>query len=336
MDSTDPNHIAEGRDSSRKDVAVFLKTLQKGPRLALYSYTDDIKAHFFVQENTDKAPVELIFRTYFDMNNVDRMGNKGRTINESAYLNQLYTLAQKYGVVDDSFQWDMEHGNYDNPFILKIVSKINGISKAQLQKQNVDAKSFRLFAGLALNSATTKPYSQYLIAGGKTHTSNLPAISFGANFFANPNTGKLIFRAEVMISQNQYRSDYLNLRDPYIPVNYTFNQLSIALAPQVIYNFYNADNLKIFAGFGVALTYYNYSNASFASQDGTVAAPNITQNNPYYFNKHAALVIFKAGVQFKKNLALFANYLTASSVSDDPYFQLRVNTIQVGLNYFFK
>jgi hypothetical protein len=335
MDSTDPNHISEGRDSSRKDVSVFLKVLQKGPRLALYTYVDDIKTRFFVQESTDKAPVELIFRTYFDMSNVDRESNKGRTINESAYLNQLYALAQKYGAVTDSFQWDIEHGNYDEHFILKTVTEINGISKTQFKQQNTNAKSIRLFAGLALNSTTTKPASEYLVAGGKTHTSNLPAVSFGVNFLANPNTGKLIFRVELGISENQYRSDYNNLVEPYIPVRYTFNQLNIALEPQIIYNFYNADNFKIFAGFGFALTYYKYSNASFASQDGTVSGPDITQDNPYFFNTYNTLAMLKAGVQFN-NLALFADYITASALSPEAYFQMNTTTVQVGVNYFFK
>ncbi len=59
-DITDINRIANGRDTSYRIDTVFLRILQKGKNVALYSYSDDIKTRFYIGEKPDYAPVELV------------------------------------------------------------------------------------------------------------------------------------------------------------------------------------------------------------------------------------------------------------------------------------
>jgi hypothetical protein len=334
MDATDPNHVGSGRDTSSKMAAIFLKVLQKGDRVTLYSYTDDIKTRFYIKEYADQNPVELIYRTYYD--NSASNPNNGSSIDENTYLKQLLALGQKYNVLNDSFQWDIDHSFYNKGSILKMTSLINGISKTDFQKYYNDKTKLNLFVGVALNSTNSKPQGAYLAAGGISHTSNLPAASVGIDFFANPNTGNLIFRVELTVGENQYKSAYITKISPYIPLNYSYTQLSVAPTPQIIYNIYNADNFKIYAGLGMALTFYSYSKASFGSQDGKTPVSQITESDPYNFNPFSTPILFEAGVKIGKNWGIGAEYLTASPVSHGDYFQINFSTLRVGINYFLK
>src|SRR5471030_3192533 len=80
MDITDINHIIDGRDTSFKMATVFLKVLQGGKYLALYSYADDLKNRFFIGEAPDYTPTELTYRLYYNMANVDVTSTRGRTV----------------------------------------------------------------------------------------------------------------------------------------------------------------------------------------------------------------------------------------------------------------
>ena len=325
-DITETNHIGEGKDTSTKITTVFLKVLQKGRNISLYSYTDAVKARYFVKDKTEPKPTELIYRVY-------RENKQG--LNDNTYLKQLFALAQKYNVFSDSFQWSIEHADYNSPDLLKITSQINGNSKTEKATQKSDAESFNLFVSAALSSTTIKASSDYKAAGGKDYTSALPALSFGINFFENPNTQKLVFRGELTVYGSHYKSLYNNQNTPYVPVNYSFNQLTIAFSPQILYNFYSSTSLKIYGAVGCSLTYYSYSNVIFGSQDGKTSGTNITENNPDGFSKYNTLVVIKAGVQFAKRWGIFADYITPAALSHDNYFQLNATTIQAGLAYYF-
>jgi hypothetical protein len=334
MDMIDPDRLSTGRDSSFKIATVFLKVLQKGDRLTVYSFADAVKTRFYIKESSDAAPVELVYKIYYN-NNASNAGDIGKSVEDNTYLKQLLSIGQKYNVWNDSFQWAIDHANYSKGGILNITSRINGLAKGFYDKQNRDQKDFDLFIGIALNSTTTKPAADYQRAGGGTYTSVLPAASFGINFFMNPTTRKLIFRGEIIIAENQYKSNYINKLEPYIPIKYSYNQLAVAFAPQAIYNIYNADNLKVFLDFGVALTLSKYSNEVYGSQDGKTPVNSINTNNPSDFSTYSTIILFKAGVQLNKKIGLFAAYQGASSVSNDVYFQLNYTSIQLGVNYFF-
>jgi hypothetical protein len=183
-------------------------------------------------------------------------------------MKQLFALANKYQVLDSGLQWDIEHAGYNKDGMLDIVSKINHISKADEKKLEGNAPAFNLFLGAGVNIAnfSTVTGSSFYSAGGRSQSSYLPAASFGVNIFANPNTRRLQLRIEAGITQGQYKYSYQLKVSPYIPFKASFNQLAISIAPQVLYNFYNAENFKIYGDFGVSFIRYSYSNAYLGSQ----------------------------------------------------------------------
>ncbi|HEY4197083.1 MAG TPA: hypothetical protein VGM63_16185 [Mucilaginibacter sp.] len=339
MDATDVNHINNGRDTSFRTATVFFKVLQKGANLALYSYTDDLKLRLYVGESPRYVPVELGYRIYYNYGAEASGQQRGATVNENTYMRQLFGFANKYQVLDNDLQASIEHTGYNGDGVLKIVSKVNHISKAEYQKAHTSgAHKFNLFLGVAANidNMTTSASSPYYNAGGRSVTSINPAVSFGINLFANPSTRQLQFRLELSANQSHYKSLYDSKVDPQIPTRASFDEFAFSFAPQLIYNFYNAENFKVYGGVGVVFSFFNFSNSYLGSQAQPNSATDIQTNNPYQFNGFDNSFLFKAGVQFSKNWGIFGQYESGVGITRNGYWALSSVSEQVGINYFFR
>jgi hypothetical protein len=124
-DITEINHLSVGRDSSFKTDTVFLKVLQKGKNLMIFSYSDDTKIRYFISANSVEKPVELIFRIYY---NSEYGNGQNRTSYENIYKSQLYDAAKKSNVMTEALKNQIKNAAYTQDDILKISSIINGIS----------------------------------------------------------------------------------------------------------------------------------------------------------------------------------------------------------------
>jgi hypothetical protein len=145
-DNTDPDRMIIGRDSGIRMDTVFLKVIQKGGNITLYSYTDAIKTRCFISENAHDTPKELIYRTYF--NSVESSAGR-RTVNENTYKGQLYLLGVKFNVMNKNLQAYIEKSEYSEHDILEVISKINGISADDFEKHHM-SKPKKLKLTLAL------------------------------------------------------------------------------------------------------------------------------------------------------------------------------------------
>lgn len=325
-DQTDPNKVVTDadRDTSFKVTTVFLKVLEKGDRLSLYSYKDDIKIRFFIGEAPGYGPKELVYRLT-------------RTNTEYTYRKQLAGAALKYNELTDNLTELIGRAEYSESDILAIISKINHINKAEYQKNHYSGPVFNFFVGAAVNIITTSPSPEgpYYAAGGKSYTSFGPAGAFGINMFANPATRRLQFRIELSVAQNNYKSFYNSLVVPYVPTEVIYNELTLSLSPQVIYNFYNADNFKIFAAVGMVISHYDFSDIYFGSQNHDGSEANVAANSPFLFNTQDDTFLLKAGVQFMRHLLIFGSVQSNVAGTRGQYFQLSSNYEQVGINYIF-
>lgn len=337
MDATDRDHISTFRDTSFRQATVFFKVLQKGHNLTLYSYADNLKQRFYIGEAPDYAPKELVYRLYYNYSGDNTNSQKGVTVNENTYMKQLFALANKYEVLNDGTQWDIEHAAYNSDDILKIVRQINHISKADFGKTNAaHGPVYNLFisAGVNINKITSPPGSAYTMGGGTSSSSNLPEFSIGANFFANPSTRQLQFRLEAGLALSQFKSLYPLKVSPYGPFEASFDMNTFSISPQIIYNFYNAENFKVYADIGMSLLFFSYSKPYLGPQDRS-PSPLDLSTNPYYFNKTDDGFLLKGGVQIHKNFGIFVQYQTSVSNTKGGYFGLTSIAEQVGLNYYF-
>jgi len=127
LDHINESSVLNERDTTFKIDTIFIQVLQRGEKMTLYSYSDNIKTRFYFTEKNDEMPQELGYRLYYNSEQVT--ATKGRTVNENTYMMQLYNLAQKYNVLNDKLQRMIEDSRYEKGYILDIVSKINGIGK---------------------------------------------------------------------------------------------------------------------------------------------------------------------------------------------------------------
>jgi hypothetical protein len=129
LDHISEQQVLNERDTSMRLDTVFLKVLQKGEKLSLYSFSDHIKTRFYITEKDGEMPVELGYRLYYDSGKVNIYTGTGRTVNEDTYMTQLYNIALKHGLMTPDMQHTIEWLRYTKSYILEVVNKINGVKK---------------------------------------------------------------------------------------------------------------------------------------------------------------------------------------------------------------
>jgi hypothetical protein len=133
-DNIDIDKIHAERDSTFRLDTVFLKVLQRGKNLVLYSYSDDVKTRYFISENSADSPQELTYRIYYDYNNSK---TTGRTVYENNYKEQLYSIGVKANMMNDKLKRYISQADYTQIYLITIASRINGISEADSSKNNL-------------------------------------------------------------------------------------------------------------------------------------------------------------------------------------------------------
>lgn len=327
-DSTDPNKVTQledkERDTSVKQATVFLRVLEKGNRLALYSYRDELKTRYFIGENPAYAPRELIFRYV-------RFGA------ENTFRKQLSAEAYKYNELNDKLEVYIAKADYTLDDILDIVNKINHITNADYKKSHYKGSPLDIFVGAAVNINTTSPSSEtpFVAAGGGSNTSYLPVVLAGLKFYANPATKRLQFRLELSDALSSYKSLYTSKVYPYKPTEASFNSNVLSLSPQIIYNFYNATDFKVYGGIGFVVSSYSFSNSYLGTQNHDGSEADIAANDPYFFVHQNTTFVLKAGAQVSSHFEIFANYVMSSNLTNGGYFQLSATALQAGVLYSF-
>ncbi|HVW96450.1 MAG TPA: hypothetical protein VHA56_10830 [Mucilaginibacter sp.] len=332
MDGINISHLNTGKDTSFKMAEVFLRILQKGNNVALYSYTDNLKTRYFISDSPDFTPSELVYRIY-EANDASGLA---RTHTDQTYLRQLNSLAIKYGVLDDALERTLARSDYQKPALMLIAGKINKLSEQEYRK-NYDKQSAKYFyAGAGVNLATTKPSpnSTYEGAGGTSYTSALPLLKAGINMFALAHSEKIEFRFEVSLSEWKYTSTYDNAYSPRVNITYAYSNLALSLSPQMIFNFYDSKTLKIFAGGGLEISKYIYFNKKYRNNADGSTVP--TDANPFAQSSFGLPVIAIAGLQLNNKIGIYASHTFAGPVSDDYVFRLNSSSTQFGINYLFR
>jgi hypothetical protein len=319
MDATNIGRLSSGKDTSSKILVVFLKLEQDGKYIALYSYTDDLKKRYFIAEKTNNKPFELVYRTY---NDVDKTYN---TVNETKYKGQLIYLSSKYNKNTEELRTTIESSSYDQDLV-NIVYKINGSAKRVIS-HNKSGISF--YAGIGSSISSIKPPNDYTFYSTDDSYvySYLPRISFGMNVYTNPEVGRLVFKAEIALSANTFKT-YFNQYFYSAPKSYlTLNQYTVSLEPQVLYNIYNSDRFKFYLEAGVSLNFSKYSNNNLYSAGSTDPESNYIEVTNSWFS-----VPLSAGVTLNNKIGLYVSYIIPSVFSGNGF---SYSSTQFGLTYTF-
>jgi len=335
LGKTNIQTIKDEIDTSSKTDQVFLKIIKKGTNVSLLSYTDALKTRFYVTDNkTGAAPQELKYQPYLDK---DSPALKKKNI----YYAQLIALANKYHADDATKIIDrIVVLNYNEDELLRIINIINNDDTTAPIKKN-GTRTYNLYAGIGLNaSRVTRSSNPFAGTTDVEKASYLPELVFGIDAPFNPNTGRLVFRTELVLEMIKARISNYDSEYSALTVNtYSFTQTSVSLRPQLIYSFFNGSNLKFYAGGGAAINFSRYSGANVKKQvsSATVAGYNSFQEEKVPSSGGTWFApIAKAGFIIGKKLDINFGYSPSISIqSAADILGVSVTTVEAGVNYRF-
>jgi hypothetical protein len=334
MGKTDIQTIGNEIDTTSKTDQLFLKIVQKGTNVSLLSYTDAIKTRFYVNDNkTGGTPQELKYQPYLDN---DSSSLKKKNI----YYAQLIELANKYRP-DDAGKI-INHIvvlNYNEAEILRVINLINNDNSAPVKKSNV--RAYNLHVGIGLNaSQITRQGNPPSGTTDVEKSSYLPELVFGVDVPFNPNTGRLVFRTEMVLDMMKAQISNYDIEYSSITVNtYSFTQTTASLRPQLIYNFFNGHNFKFYLGGGTAINFSRYSGANVKKQMSSATVPgfNYVEEGKVPSSGSAWFTpIAKAGVIIGKKLDINFGYSPSTGIqSAADILGVSVTMVEAGVNYHF-
>lgn len=348
--------ISTGMDTSTTADAVFLKVLQVGKNVSLYSYRDAIKSRFYLQHHDQPAPKELIYRIYYRVQNQnEQSSNPELTTQAKLYVGQLWFAAGKYQVGTPELKRQIDLINYSEPDLLKIASKINGIAKEKAVKTEVTGTRVKYFFGVGLNRTTVKNIGENVLTAHYTwdattsmerrtyitqqETMHAPKLTTGFDFAPFPKTRKLLLRSELSLATTNFHfSNYQTLKYPdrELFYDFTFKQAIISLAPQLIYNLYNADRFKFYLGTGAAYNICFYPENRLKTKQisaNTGESHESASDNYLPFDKSWTNFPLRAGVLLNKKLDVSVISWTPTTLALGKLLLIKSNSVHVGLNY---
>jgi hypothetical protein len=314
--------LSVGLDSSSIRDTVFLKVVQAGKNLLLYSYSDNTKTRYYIKERNASEPYELIYATY-------RLDETGKVKDYNKYIRQLTVLLLGNNLYTPVNQAKLQSLTYNKAPILGIVSILND------QKAEKGKNSTRLFAGAAFNTSRAgySGQSPFNVPGFTNNRSYSPMITVGIDLFPNPNIGRVFYRAE--LSFTSAKSDiYAAHTDPTIDFKeHFYDAYSLIFTPQAIWNIYNASRLKVFIGAGVALNVSKYTNNIMNTKLKSTGELRIEKESDFTYSYFAPQL--SGGFLVKRRFELFANYMFDAKTDDYFNYYISMTRLNIGVKYLF-
>ncbi|MBB2147098.1 hypothetical protein GM921_16455 [Pedobacter sp. LMG 31464] len=323
MSQVDLTKITEKIDTSFRRDMTWLKVLQTGKNVTLYSFLDPIKLRFFTKANDQKEPMELIRQIY--------MNDRGdQMITGETYKRQLAALASKYDVNVGN---KLQNLSYEQGSLIKIAALINNdkVVKTQLAKSR-----FFAGAGVGFTEIYHRGASEFNNPQASNKSNISPNINAGFDTFFNPSTGKIIYR--IMLNFNINRAEMSTAGSgatlPAIYRVHTFDQFRSSFVNSLIYNIYNKSNIKVFLNAGVSVNYSIYSNNIINTIYTTTKLETSTKDeidlNDFTFNYP-----MKLGVVVAKKYELSVGFLPPNPLTGYLTHAITEKSYSIGFNYLF-
>lgn len=346
MGMVELSNLSIGIDSSYVIDTIFLKTLAKGNHLTLYSYTDSRKSRLFVADG-DIEPIELQRYVFLDLKQANR------EVELNNYRQQLIKFALKYHPGNIDLINEIQRLSYHFKSVQKVVELIDSTSTIPSKfNKNGNNNVVRFFVGASVN-ATRLAFSSDIKAMGQeknifqsntSYWSAMPVIAGGVDVYFNKNVKKLLLRTELSLSLNRHNAIFKqNTKNGLIPVPrediFSFNQLSISVNPQLLYNVINREKTKLYVSGGVQLNVAYYTNQFYTINWfyndhylGDVIGTSKTKltTESLLFNATA-----KTGIIFLKKFDLFAAYSSPVIIVNDYQYTANLSSYKIGINYLF-
>ncbi|WP_428328524.1 hypothetical protein [Mucilaginibacter sp.] len=332
MDKTRFPELPDHFDTTKKIKTVFFKLLTTGQYLTLYYHNDEIKPRYFIAEK-DHNPVELKYYSYY---------NDDKEIKYvPVYKRQLVYEIGKFYPAGNNLINGVEYIKYEETDLVALINKIN-----KNKVGNKGRSLARFFAGIAINSTQTTINNVNYYNHQEKLNNVLPKINVGIDLFGNPDVQKFVFRGELSFSY--VNPKYISAETETYPVilhtnaDYAFKQYTVSLTPQLLYNIYNADKLKIYIDGGIALNVSTYSNNRLIlKKSGDIDNSTTTIEKPYNLDAIWDSFVAQTGVVLNKKIELSFAYIAGAGYSHQGVglsssgFNVNNQTASFGVRYFF-
>ncbi|MDB5127708.1 outer membrane beta-barrel protein [Mucilaginibacter sp.] len=317
------SRVGSSIDTTYTIDTVFLQTVVKGKNLSLYEFSNEVKSHFYILNEKTNEITALNKYLYI---------NEQRTfISVNSYINQLMVFAAGFQPGNEKLQAMISRADYSEKDLSHVVLKLNGDSG--IQKTIKSNFGTRFFVGAAIKSSKVSFIGSNAPFVGRSTSSVAPEISGGVDIVPNKNTEKMVIRMELTLSRNHFtitdpQSDAVALH------SLDFKQVTISLTPQIMYNIYSTDNLKLFVDAGVSLN-SNYYNKYYYVSKFNNGSENKVEKFPL-FEKFNISIPVKAGVQLNKRFQFFAGYTFPTAIDRYLVSETRQSSVKAGVTYLFK
>ncbi|MBS1529189.1 MAG: hypothetical protein JSU01_02680 [Bacteroidetes bacterium] len=318
LDPADVNKAGSVLDTSYQSNIVFLKTITKGRYVSLFSYQDYLKMRYYILEPGYAEPRELTYHVYTDQDGAVKYVRR--------YRGQLQYIASKNNVNNGDLAHLLSKANYDQKDILSAVMMINGTESAQFVSKSQFGT--RLFIGAAAVNNSMQFTGVYTTPAGGHLTANT---AFGIDLLTNKDIQHLIFRIEIAATADMHKFTNVVVSGSSAPGTINFNQYTGSVVPQIMYNFYNTNKLKVFLDAGISVNVSTYPN-SYVSQDFPISG-TVKSSNTITYNGVWESFPIKAGVALNKKLELYACYVPSATLSSN--YSAGITSYRVGFNYLF-
>jgi hypothetical protein len=319
------SELTVGPDNSQIKDTVFLKIIQKGKSIDLYSYRDKIKTRYYIKEKGKDNPEELTYKKYMDSKNPDRL------VTVEDFKHQLIEVAKGTKANTSTLLELLLTTEYKEKDIARITDLINGSTSKSYPLNKPPKTSF--YVGAALSSSKASYDGDHVLAANATNKiSYFPKLTMGIDFRNNPFIGKLLIRFDLSFTGAKHEMS--TVTEGVGKTTHSFNQYTGSLTPQVIYNFYNSDRLKVNAGLGISLNVSQYSNNK--KQFENYKNQEVDDMNEVDLESFWIAVPVRIGTVVKKKYEVYAQYnYPISSITNYTIYSISVTTWQVGFNYLF-
>jgi hypothetical protein len=308
MDGTRFLDLSVGLDTTKQQSSIFLKQLATGDHAMLFYHNDKKKDRFFIAEKNE-SPVELKYYQYYI---------NERDIKEiSVYRGQLILYINKFNAGNKGLMNEVARARYTQTDLEHLVDEINGVDKAS-NNAKTKKSSNRFFIGAGVNYTQTL-YHNINFATVPTSSTISPKIDLGYDVFVNPNVQKFILRADFSLSYISPRLILPASANSHTNDIYKFNQYTASIVPQVLFNFYNKDNLKVYIDAGVSFNLSGYSKTKII--DPNTGTQDPTQQ-PYDLEPYWANFPLQVGVMLNKKMEFSFTYTGIASYTQYVYSSL--------------
>lgn len=333
-----PDKLSIGPDTSTARITAFFRIIYQGEELVLYDYEDKIKLRFFIKENSNVEAEELKYKRYYTISPVTN--NVSANITEDiSYKHQLIAIAQRRGVDAAMIIRQLDQTKYQESDLKKLIRLLDNTQAKNSTDANQPSK-FRLYAGAGMTGTWVKysgGFTPLTERGTKSNFSLMPKVAFGFDYFTRPQIKKWWIRADVALTAAHQNITLIKTGGYKGYITQEYNQYSVQLTPQSIYNLYNTHALKINAGIGFGLSYSLYANNKYI-EDYT--GPTVFDGNYVTREEHLLPVqmhfMSRAGATLfnKADIYVQANY-PGSSLVETIGYSIKSYALHFGVNYLF-